>query len=233
MNNGERVHKVLIVDDEPDLVKGLALNFKREGYEVFTATDGATALKLAAEENPHLVLLDVVMPGLSGLDVCREMRRKEADTRIVMMSAKSEDIDRIVGLEVGADDYLSKPFNLRELQAVVRARLRYRAHAACAAVSKYSYDEIELDFEKLIARKKGKSVDLTPREFDIMHYLVRFRGQVVTRDQILEKLWGHDTYVTPRTVDNHVLRLRRKLEHNPARPQYILSVYGGGYKFVG
>jgi DNA-binding response OmpR family regulator len=227
------VHKLLIADDEKDLVNGLEMSFKNEGYQVLKAYDGETALKIAFEENPHLIILDVMMPGKNGLDLCQAIRRRELNTRIIMLSAKGEEIDRVVGLEVGADDYVSKPFCLRELQALVRARLRYRAAAGCEFVSKYRFDGVELDFDKLQASKMGVRIDLTPREFDLLRFLVQQRGQIVTRDRILDKIWGHDLYLTARTVDNYILRLRKKLEPDPANPQYILSVYGGGYKFVG
>ncbi len=223
----------MIVDDEKDLVHGLEMSFKKEGYQVFKAFDGATALKIAFAENPHLVLLDVMLPGTSGLDVCRAIRQRELDTRIIMFSAKTDEVDRIVGLEMGADDYVNKPFSLRELVALIRARLRYRAPGACASVSEYGFGDVHLDFDKQIATKDGAAVELTSKEFDIMHMLTRFRGQVVSRDKILEKIWGHDSYVTARTVDNHILHLRQKLEEDPAKPKFILSVYGGGYKFVG
>ncbi len=227
------MYKVMIADDEKDLVNGLELNFRREGYQVLKAYEGNSAMKLALKENPHLILLDIMMPGMSGLEVCRALRQKEIDTRIIMMSAKADEIDRVVGLEVGADDYVAKPFSVRELIALVRARLRYRAPAACETVAQYNFDGVCLDFDKLTAMKDGRPVDLTPREFDLLSYLIRHRGQVVTRDRIQEKVWGLDTNTTIRTVDNHVLRLRKKLEPDPARPRYILSVYGGGYKFVG
>lgn len=223
----------MIVDDEKDLVAGLAMNLAREGFEVIKAFDGESALRLAARDNPHLILLDVTLPGMSGLQVCRELRHREADTRIIMLSAKGDEIDRVVGLEVGADDYLAKPFSMHELLAMVRARLRYRSQGAGEFVTRYSFGEVALDFEKLDATRKGKRLDLTPREFDILQFLIRHRGQIVTRDRLLEKLWGHDSFTTPRTVDNYILRLRKKVEPKPSTPRYIISVYGGGYKFVG
>jgi DNA-binding response OmpR family regulator len=227
------MYKVLIVDDERDLVDGLAMNFKREGYQVLKAYDGHTALRLALQEHPHLILLDVMMPGMSGLDVCQAIRRKEIDTRIIMLSAKGDEIDRVVGLEVGADDYVAKPFSTPELLALVHARLRYRAPAACEFVSKYRFDDVEIDFERFTATNRGTPVELTPREFDVLHFMIQHRGQVLTRERILDKIWGHGTFTTPRTVDNHILRLRKKLEPEPCNPRYILSVYGGGYRFIG
>jgi DNA-binding response OmpR family regulator len=226
------VFKILIADDEPDLVNGLSINLTKEGYQILKAFDGNAALKIALQENPHLIILDVMMPGMSGLEVCRAIRQKEIDTRIIMLSAKGEEIDKVLGLEIGADDYVAKPFNLRELVAIVHARLRYRAPAAFLTISNYRFDNAELDFERLCAARDGVPVEMTPREFDLLRFLIQYRGQVVTRERILEKLWGRDTYTTPRTVDNHILKLRKKFEREPAKPKYILSVYGGGYKFV-
>jgi DNA-binding response OmpR family regulator len=231
-DGGTAVFKILIADDEPGLVNGLSMQLTKEGYQVLKAFDGNEALKVALQENPHLIILDVMMPGRSGLEVCRAIRQKEIDTRIVMLSAKGEEIDKVLGLEIGADDYIAKPFNLRELIALIHARLRYRNPAAFLTISKYRFDNAELDFERLYAARDGVPLEMTPREFDLLRFLIQYRGQVVTRERILDKLWGHDTYTTPRTVDNHILRLRKKLEREPNKPKYLLSVYGGGYKFV-
>ncbi len=227
------MHKIMIVDDEPDLVHGLAMSFKKEGYKVIKAYDGTTALKLAQEENPHLIILDVNMPGINGLSVCQALRAREADTRIIMLSAKGEEVDRVVGLEIGADDYVTKPFSLRELLSLVRARLRYRDTAACDFVAHFAFDDITIDFEKHQAAHKGEPLELTSREYDILQMLIRFRGQVVTRERILDKIWGANACATPRTVDNHILRIRKKIEPEPSNPRYLLSAYAGGYKFVG
>lgn len=226
------MYKILVVDDEEDMVSGLEMNLKREGYRVFTALEGSAALKIAVEENPHLMVLDIMMPGMSGLDVCREIRKKELDTRIIMLSARSEETDRVVGLELGADDYLAKPFSMRELQALIRARLRYRLAGSGNPVDTCRIGDVEIDFVRCRARQNRKLLSLTVREFDILGFLASRRGQVVTREQIMQKVWGSEIYMTPRAVDNHILRLRKKLEQDPANPKHILSMYGGGYKFV-
>jgi DNA-binding response OmpR family regulator len=226
------MHKIMVVDDEKDLVAILAANLSREGFEVIQAYDGESALRLASRENPHLILLDVMMPGMNGLQVCRTLRERELDTRIIMVSAKGEEIDRVVGLQIGADDYITKPFSMHELMALVHARLRYRSQTACDFVAQYSFDDITIDFEKLSAKRGPKRLDMTAREFDILQLLIRYRGQILTRDRILEKLWGHDSFTTPRTVDNYILRLRKKMEPKPSDPRHIISVYGGGYRFV-
>ena len=227
------MYKIMIVDDEPDLVNGLAMSFEKEGYRVFKAFDGKTALEMVQKENPHLILLDVNMPGINGFSVCQTLRTREADTRIVMISARSEEVDKVVGLEVGADDYITKPFSLRELQSLVRARLRYRDPVASETITQFSFGDITLDFEKCTAMRKNKILDLTSRELEILRFLIKYRGQVVTRERMLDKIWGPNVCATPRTVDNHILRIRKKIEPDPADPRYLLSEYGGGYKFVG
>jgi len=227
------MHKIMIVDDEPDLVNGLAMSFKNEGYKVIKAFDGQTALELAHRENPHLILLDINMPGMNGLTVCQTLRARETDTRIILLTARGEEVDKVVGLEIGADDYVTKPFSLRELLSLVRARLRYREPAACEYISQFTFDSIAIDFDKQKATLKRKPLDLTSREFDILQLLIRYRGQVVTRERMLDRIWGHNACATPRTVDNHILRIRKKIEPEPSSPKYLLSAYGGGYKFVG
>jgi DNA-binding response OmpR family regulator len=226
------MYKILIIEDEKDLLAGLALNLRNEGYQVLKASRGDEGLHLALEENPHLILLDVMLPEMSGLDVCCELRRKGMAMPIIMLTAKSEEVDRVVGLEIGADDYVTKPFSLRELLARIRARLRSHPQAA-APLARYRFGEVEIDFEKLQTTRKGKAVDLTPREYDILRLLIRCRGEVVTRNRLLNEVWGYEAYPTTRTVDNHILKLRKKLEDDPAAPRYILSIYGQGYKFIG
>lgn len=226
------MYTILIIEDEPDLLNGLALNLRNEGYQVLQASRGDEGLQLALEQNPHLILLDVMLPQMSGLDVCHELRRKGVNTPIIMLTAKGEEVDRVVGLEIGADDYVTKPFSLRELLARIRARLRSHPQAA-APLTRYRFGDVEIDFEKLQATRKGKLVDLTAREYDILRLLIRCRGEVVTRNRLLNEVWGYEAYPTTRTVDNHILKLRKKLEDDPAAPRYILSIYGQGYKFIG
>ncbi|MDA2924695.1 response regulator transcription factor [Acidobacteria bacterium AH-259-L09] len=227
------MYKILIVEDEEDLLKGLEINLKKEGYQVLKANRGELALNLAVKESPHLIILDVMLPGISGFDVCRELRAKGIDVPIIMLTAKSEEIDRVVGLEIGADDYVTKPFSLRELLARIRARLRHQPDHTNQGPARYRFGSIEIDFEKYTATRKGKPLDLTPKEYDILRLLIRCRGEVVTRDRMLDKVWGYEVYPTTRTVDNHILKLRQKVEEDPSKPKYILSLYGEGYKFVG
>jgi DNA-binding response OmpR family regulator len=224
--------RILIIEDEPDLLRGLALNIKAEGYVVFTASRGDKGMEQALSERPDLVLLDIMLPGKSGLDVCRELRRKGFDAPIIMLTAKAEEVDRVVGLEIGADDYVTKPFGVRELLARIRVRLRRRGPVAEPG-SKLTFGLVEVEFDRHEATRKGRRVDLTGKEFEVLRLLARHRGEIVTRDRLLNEVWGYESYPTTRTVDNQILRLRQKLEENPSDPRYILSVYGEGYKFVG
>ncbi len=225
--------RILIVDDQDDLLKGLAVNFRREGYEVLTATRGEEALSLAVKEAPDLIVLDVMLPGMSGLDVCRELRRTGVEAPIIMLTARGEEIDRVLGLEIGADDYLTKPFSLRELLARVRARLRRRPAAPAAVPPRYRFGDVEVDFEKLRAERQGRALELSAKEFDLLGLLIRRRGEVLTRDEILRQVWGYEDPPLTRTVDTHILKLRQKVESDPANPAYILTVYGEGYRFAG
>ena len=225
------MHKILVVEDQVDLANGLELNLKKEGYRVLRAGTGEEALKLAIHDCPDLIILDIMLPGISGLDVCRELRTKGISTPIIMLTAKSDEVDRVVGLELGADDYVTKPFGLRELLARVRVCLRRQP--AQAEIIRYRFGDVEIDFEKYRTTVRKKPLELTQKEYELIRFLIRNRDTVISRDHLLDEVWGYDSYPTTRTVDMHILKLRKKLEEDPANPQYILSVYGGGYKFVG
>lgn len=223
-------HRILIVEDEPDLLRGLALNIRAEGFDVLTAQTGDSGVKTALGERPDLVLLDVMLPGMSGLDVCRELRRQRFEAPIIMLTARAEEVDRVVGLEIGADDYVTKPFGVRELLARIRVRLRSRSGASTGDTVRFGI--VEVHFDKHEAFRGGTRVDLTGKEFEVLRLLARHRGEIVTRERLLDEVWGYEHYPTTRTVDNHILRLRQKLEEIPSDPRHILSVYGEGYKFV-
>ena len=227
------MNKILIVEDDEDLLRGLVINLSREGYEIVQADRGDLGLELALKTRPHLVLLDVMLPEMDGLEVCRELRKRGINVPIIMLTAKTEEIDRMAGLKVGADDYVCKPFSARELLARIRVQLRRWPAERNKGLIRYSFDDVEIDFEKFRATREGEPLELTPREFEILKLLIQCHGDVVTRDRMLDEVWGHDVYVTTRTVDNHVLKLRKKVEEKPSKPQYILSIYGLGYKFVG
>jgi DNA-binding response OmpR family regulator len=224
--------RILIIEDEPDLLRGLALNLKAEGFAVLTASRGDLGVEQALRERPDLILLDIMLPGMNGLDVCRQLRKKGFDAPIIMLTAKAEEVDRVVGLEIGADDYVTKPFGIRELLARIRVRLRRHAPAGETG-SRLRFGAVEVDFDKHEVLRQGKRVDLTAKELEVLRLLARHRGEIVTRDHLLDEVWGYETYPTTRTVDNHILRLRQKLEEDPSDPRFILSIYGEGYKFVG
>jgi two-component system alkaline phosphatase synthesis response regulator PhoP len=184
---------------------------------------------------PDLLLLDLMLPGLDGLEVCRTLRSdpRTAAVPIIMLTARAEESDRIVGLELGADDYVTKPFGIRELLARIRVRLRRHYEGSDSGVTKLKFGNIEVDFEKHEANRRGRRIEMTGKEFEVLRFLAKHRGEIVTRDRLLDEVWGYESYPTTRTVDNHILRLRQKLEENPSEPRYILSIYGEGYKFVG
>src|SRR5690348_13408089 len=203
--------RILIIEDEPDLLRGLALNLKAEGYGVLTASRGDAGVEQALRDRPELVLLDIMLPGMNGLDVCRELRRKGFEAPIIMLTAKVEEVDRVVGLEIGADDYVTKPFGIRELLARIRARLRRHA-PSIESESELQFGQVEVDFARHEALRGGKRIELTGKEFEVLRLLARHRGEIVTRDRLLEEVWGYESYPSTRTVDNHILRLRQKLE---------------------
>ncbi len=225
--------KILIIEDEEDLVKGLKLNLADEGYEVDWAADGEEGLRKALEERPDLIILDIMLPKMNGLDICRELRKKNISTPIIMLTAKGEEIDKVLGLEIGADDYMTKPFSIRELLARIKAHLRREKRERKTTPEVYRFGDVEIDFTHFKVKRKDKELDLTSLEIDIMKYFIAHREEVVTREALLDKVWGYEKYPTTRTIDNHILKLRKKIEGDPSHPEYILSVYGEGYRFVG
>jgi DNA-binding response OmpR family regulator len=225
--------RILIIEDEADLIKGLKLNLSDEGFDVDWAVNGAEGLHKALIETPDLIILDIMLPEMDGLEVCRELRKKNIGIPIIMLTAKGEEIDKVVGLEIGADDYITKPFSIRELLARIKAQLRHAERDEKAVLKTYSFDDIEIDFARFKVRRKGKELDFTSLELEVLKYFITHRGEVVSRNDLLDKIWGYESYPTTRTIDNHILKLRKKIEENPAHPRYILSVYGGGYRFLG
>ncbi len=224
--------RILIVEDEHDLVVALRYNLEREGHTVAHVSRGDRVLDGVVREQPALILLDVMLPGLSGLDVCRTLRAKGIEVPIIMLTARAEEVDRVLGLEIGADDYVTKPFSVRELVARIKVRLR-RPPQQAGETGRYRFGTVEVDFDAHQATRDGAPVDLSPKELELLHLLIRHRGRVVSRERLLEQVWGFDQAPTTRTVDQHILKLRKKLEDDPARPRHILSIYGEGYKFVG
>jgi DNA-binding response OmpR family regulator len=223
--------KILVVEDEPNMVQGLRDNFEFEGYEVITASDGVEGLQKALDESPDLVVLDVMMPRMSGLEVCKQLRAKRASLPIIMLTARGQEVDKVVGLELGADDYVTKPFSIRELLARVKAILR--RVAAPKNLEQHSFGDIEVDLRRCRVVKSGKLLDVSSKEFELLKYFISHSGETLSRDRLLEDVWGYDNFPTTRTVDTHLVRLRQKLEPDPEQPQYFLTVHGTGYRFVG
>ena len=223
--------KVLIIEDEPNMVLGLKDSCEYEGYEVSVARDGKEGLEKAGTEKPDIILLDVMLPLMSGIDVCRTLRTRGIETPILMLTARSQEVDKVVGLDVGADDYVTKPFSIMELLARIRAHLR-RAAKQVVEIESFTFGDVELNFKKYSARKGGKALELSAREFEILRYLIQRRGEIVTRDQLLDEVWGYDRTPVTRTVDNHIARLRQKIERNPSEPQHIITVHRMGYRFI-
>jgi DNA-binding response OmpR family regulator len=224
--------KILVVEDEPAMVAGLRDNFEFEGYEVITARDGIEGLERALDESPDLVVLDVMMPRMSGLEVCKQLRAKRASLPIIMLTARGQEVDKVVGLELGADDYVTKPFSIRELLARVKSVLR-RTAVLPKDKEQHSFADVEVDLRRCRVLRSGKALDISSKEFDLLKYFICHSGETLSRDRLLEDVWGYENYPTTRTVDTHLVRLRQKLEPDPDQPQYFLTVHGTGYRFVG
>ena len=223
--------KVLVVEDDPGILRTVADNLRFEKYEIVTAMDGETAYQLQQSHHPDLIVLDLMLPRMSGLELCRKLRTEGLQVPILMLTARSEEADRVLGLDLGADDYVTKPFSVPELMARIRALLR-RTASVSGLPAMLKFAEVEIDFKKYVARRRGKPIEMTRKEFDLLRFLASREDTVVTRDELLNKVWGFDSYPVTRTVDNHVASLRAKLEADPARPAYIQTVHGVGYKFV-
>ena len=223
--------KILVVDDEKLLVKGIRFNLENEGYDVITGADGMEAVELAGSENPDLIVLDLMMPRLDGLEACTKIR-EFSQVPIIMLTAKSEDMDKLMGFEHGADDYLTKPFNILELKARIRALLRRAGSTGKQQADVLACDHISIDRSARNAYNDGRLVDLTQKEFDLVELLMRNPGKVYSREQLLDLVWGYDYQGDIRTVDVHIRRLREKLERNPAAPEYIITKWGVGYYFA-
>jgi len=227
------MERLLIVEDEIALAEGLRDNFEIEGYSVLLAHDGEAGLNLALGEHPDIIILDVMMPKMSGFDVCKHLRNAGNQTPIIMLTARTEEVDRILGLELGADDYVAKPFSMRELVARVKAVLRRRPGKSSRDAKLDNVGKIKIDFEHYLAYDRGnKQIDMTFKEFEILKFFKEHKGKTASRDELLDKVWGYEIYPTSRTVDNHIVKLRKKIEEDPENPKHILTVYGIGYKFI-
>ncbi len=226
--------KILIVDDERNIVEIIAFNLKKEGYEVLKASDGVEGVALALSENPDLILLDIMMPRMDGYEACKKIREKKA-TPIIMLTARAEEVDKVLGLELGADDYVTKPFGVRELLARVKANLRRQApvqeEVSVKENNSLTFGRMEICMDRYEVKKDGEVLELTLREFELLKFLATQKGQVFSREVLLEKVWGYEYFGDVRTVDVTVRRLREKVEDNSGKPQYVLTKRGVGYYF--
>ncbi len=228
----EKGRCILVVEDAEDLATVLRDRFRREGYSVETARDGESALRAAEQACHDLILLDVMLPGISGFDVCRELRQRDDATPILMLTARSETVDKIVGLRTGADDYVTKPFDMGELVARVEALLRRTSHGSRVPEGRLTFSDIEVDLPGAEVRRAGVRLDLTAREFLLLRHLIENRGVVQSRDALMKSVWNYDPGMSTRTLDVHIAWLRQKLEEEPSRPRHIITVRGLGYKFM-
>lgn len=225
------IKTILVIEDDTSILRGLKDNLVFEGYEVLSATEGHEGLNLALEGSPDLILLDIMLPGITGYDICRKVREQKPDLPIIMLTARGKEVDKVAGLDLGADDYVTKPFSISELMARIRSVLR-RTRNSAPELEQFSFGNVTLNFKKYQTFVNNKEVHLSAKEYAIMKMFIRHTGDVIHRDRLLDEVWGYESYPTTRTVDNFILDLRKKLEGDPARPKHILSIRGAGYKFV-
>jgi len=225
------MEKILIIEDEESILMALTDDLGLEGYEIKTATDGLKGLEIAKEKAHDLIILDIMLPKMDGFELCRQLRQAGVRTPILMLTAKSQEIDKVLGLELGADDYVTKPFSPRELLARVKAILR-RVKDTQGQIDVCRFGDVEIDFKKYEVKKKGQPVYLTSLEFSLIGFLIKHKDRVLDRSTILDEVWGRDVYVLSKTVDTHVGHLRKKIEDDPANPKHIIGVRGTGYRFI-
>lgn len=226
------MERILIIEDEESVLMALEIDLKMEGYHISSAKDGMKGFSMAKEQKHDLIILDIMLPEMNGFEVCKQLRQAGITTPVLMLTAKSQEIDKVLGLELGADDYVTKPFSPRELRARVNALLR-RVRQTRQDMDSYHFGDVDVDFKKFEIRKGEQPIYLTALEFAILHFLIKHRDQVVSRDSILDNVWGDDVYVYPRTIDTHIAHLRKKIENDPEHPEYIIGVRSIGYRFKG
>ncbi len=227
------IRRVLLVEDEPSLILTVRDRLINEGYGVEVAVDGEAAITIARRGAFDVILLDIALPRKNGFDVCRDLRAHGVNTPVLMLTARGQVIDHILGLKLGADDYLTKPFDMMELLARIEALLRRSRNLAGAAAESYAFGDVRVDFRRAEVMRDGSAVEVSGLELKLLRYLIEHRGAVITREELLDKVWGYDATPVTRTVDVHVASLRQKLEQNPSRPEFIVTVHGLGYKFLG
>jgi DNA-binding response OmpR family regulator len=223
--------KILIIEDEVNMIEGLRFNLEARDYIVIASLDGETGIKRAIEEEPDLILLDLMLPGINGYEVCKKLKKSKPEIPIVMLTAKSQESDIITGLDLGADDYITKPFSILELLARINAMLR-RTSTNSTIPDLFRFRNIEINFKKYEAFKDGKTLKMSPREYEILRYLLERKGEVVTRDDLLNQVWGYESFPYTRTIDAHIAALRKKIEARPEEPEMIITIHGKGYKFL-
>ena len=226
-----RKTRILIIEDEPAMVAGLRDNFEYEGYDVISADYGVSGLERVLAEDPDLIVLDVMMPRMSGLEVCKQVKVRRPSIPIIMLTARGEEIDKVVGLELGADDYVTKPFSIRELMARIRAVLR-RVPLQAPLPDVYRFGDVEVNVRGNQVRRAGSAVELSAKEFALLAYFISHPGETLSRDRLLDAVWGYQNYPNTRTVDTHIVHLRHKVEPDPEQPRFIVTVHGTGYKFI-
>jgi len=226
------MEKILVVEDERPILMGIKDNLEMDGYTVFTARDGKRGLTLARQKAPDLIILDIMLPKMNGFEVCKRLRKEKNPARIIILSAKREETDKVRGLDLGADDYITKPFGVQEFLARVKAVLRREVEPE-SELKSYKFGNVRVDFERMEVVKGKKKIELTTREFHILRVFIERRGKVVTREALLKAVWGYDVAPPTRTVDNHIVKLRKALEEDATDPRYIISVRSVGYKFKG
>jgi len=225
------VKKILIIEDDPAIRTGLKETFTTEGYNVSDAETGTKGFELAGKHDFDLIVLDLILPGKDGIEICKDLRSDGVKTPIIMVTSRKEEIDKILGLEIGADDYVTKPFSIRELLARVKALIR-RSTYEPGDIEEVAFANLKIDFKKQEMLKGEHPVRLSATEYRILHYFIDHEGEVISRDKFLDEVWGYDSYPTTRTVDNYILSLRKKIEDDPAKPKHLLTIHKVGYKFV-
>ncbi|MBN8550149.1 MAG: response regulator transcription factor [Deltaproteobacteria bacterium] len=230
MKEQSNSHTIAVIEDDESVRRSLVLNLELEGFKVVTAQDGEEGISVVNEHHPDLIILDVMMPKKDGLQTCKELRNAGISTPLILLTARSAEVDKVLGLELGADDYLAKPFGMLELIARLKALLRRVQHVR--EIDKVNFDDVTIDFKAYRAERNQQPLELSAREYRLLQYLVAKSGSVVTRDELLDEVWGYNSYPSTRTVDNHIARLRQKIESNVDDPKHILTVHGVGYKFV-
>jgi two-component system alkaline phosphatase synthesis response regulator PhoP len=224
--------KILVIEDEPDMLTILRDNLELEGYRVDMAKNGEDGLRLALRDSPDVILLDIMLPGMSGYDVCRNLRSRGVKTPVILITARNSEMDRVAGLDLGADDYVGKPFNIGEVLARVRVQIRHGRDQEPQRRDEFRFGNVVVDVRRQVVKRAGKRVEMTSREFQLLSYFILHQGELVTRDQLLIDVWGYSHPPLTRAVDNFVFKLRSKLEADPQRPRYFLTAYGTGYRFT-